>query len=281
VSAFAALVLTALTVAACGHGDAGTAPAGLGASVAGTAVAVTPVADVRLIKAPDGLASCETRIQRVPGGTPHPVAVVGSSVTAGTGPGNPGLSWAVLLAETLRRDAVIAAVPGIGYVSAGSTGLGPIERLIAGEHLSVLRPSLVIIQAGHDDSNVSPAVERARVERTVALVLASAPGARIALLTVFATAGQPVPAALHRIDDAIVSGGQAADPDVIIMDPLAGRWAYARAGDGLHPTAAGDAWIARRVAGILRTRDALPGAGTAGTPLVCDYTAGVGPTSGR
>jgi lysophospholipase L1-like esterase len=267
----AAVALTALAVASCGHGDTGTAPAGLGAQVTGTPAAVVPAASLRLVAAPGALASCELRIEHAANGQ-QAVAVVGSSVTAGTGPDNPRLSWAVALAGNLRRDTVIAAVPGIGYVRAGSSGLGPVSRLIADEDLRRLRPSLVIIQAGHDDSNVSAAVEQSQVERTIGLVRADAPGARIALLTVFATAGQPVPAALYRIDRAIAAGGRAADPGVIVMDPLAGQWGYARARDGLHPTAAGDAWIARRVADILRTRDALPHAVTAGTPLICDYT---------
>jgi lysophospholipase L1-like esterase len=278
----AAVLLTAVSVAACGHGDAGAVPAGLGASVTGTPLAVTPVARVSLLTTPDRLAACESRIERSPGGTPPAIAVIGSSVTAGTGPGDPRLSWAVLLAGSLRRDAVIAAVPGIGYVGKGASKLGPVARLMAEEHLRALRPSLVIIQAGHDDSNVAASAELQRVEQTVALVRSSAPGARIALLTVFTTAGRPVPGVLRVIDRAIVTGSRAADPSVIIMDPLAGNWAYPRAADGLHPTVAGDAWIARRVAGILRAHGALAAAraASAGTPVICAYTVGVGSSAG-
>jgi hypothetical protein len=36
------------------------------------------------------------------------------------------------------------------------------------------------------------------------------------------------------------------------MDPLTGHRKFQHADDGLHPTAAGDQWIARKVAWILR-----------------------------
>ena len=36
------------------------------------------------------------------------------------------------------------------------------------------------------------------------------------------------------------------------MDPLIGQWTYQHADRGLHPTAAGDAWIAGKVEAILR-----------------------------
>ncbi len=69
-----------------------------------------------------------------------------------------------------------------------------------------------------------------------------------------------------------MTAAEAADPQVIIMDPLAGGWTFARAPDGLHPTAAGDAWIAAKVAEILRAHGVRPrpaGRGTADI-TVCD-----------
>ena len=118
----------------------------------------------------------------------------------------------------------------------------------------------MIVQAGHDDVGVPAGLEGRRVRAAVNLIHAAAPGARIALLTTFAVAPGGSPA-LRQTDQAIVTAGTAADPDVIVMDPLTGRWTFPRAGDGLHPTAAGDAWIARTVAAILARarRAARPG----------------------
>jgi hypothetical protein len=50
----------------------------------------------------------------------------------------------------------------------------------------------------------------------------------------------------------------AADPQVIIMDPLASGWRFPHARDGLHPSPQGDAWIAGTVAGILRQYGVRP-----------------------
>ena len=184
------------------------------------------------------------------------VVIVGASFTAGVGSGNPAKSWAVGLARLLHWNAVIYGDPGAGYVRAGAGRRGPVAAEIARVDLRALGPALVIVQAGHDDIGVSPRLEQQRVEQAVALIRAEAPRARIGLLTVFA--GRSPSAAAYRTDHAIVAAGRAADPNVIIMDPLAGRWTFPRAPDGLHPTAQGSAWIARTVTGILREHGVRP-----------------------
>ncbi|HEY6314311.1 MAG TPA: SGNH/GDSL hydrolase family protein, partial [Streptosporangiaceae bacterium] len=122
----------------------------------------------------------------------------------------------------------------------------------------------------HDDIGVPPQLERQRVAQVIALIRAEAPRARIALVTVFP--GRKRPPAAYRTDDAIVTAARAADPRVIIMDPLTADWVFPRTRDGLHPTAAGDAWITRKVAAVLGqrgVRPAPPRAGAAG-PVICD-----------
>jgi len=218
-----------------------------------------------------GLAGCEQALERSAGqrGVPR-LAVVGASFTAGTGPGNPDRAWEVLLARMLHWDAVIYGVPGAGYVHPGIGHRGPVAAEIARIGLRDLAPGLVIVQAGHDDIAVPPQLERQRVAQVIALIRAEAPRARIALVTVF-PGRKPLPGD-YLIDDAIVTAARAADPGVIIMDPLAADWVYPRTRDGLHPTAAGDAWIARKVASLLGqhgVRPAPPRAGASG-PVICD-----------
>jgi lysophospholipase L1-like esterase len=212
------------------------------------------------------LAGCEQKLEHSGHGVPA-VAIVGASFTAGVGSGNPGKSWAVGLARLLHWDAVIYGDPGAGYVRAGAGRKGPVAAEIARVDLRALGPALVIVQAGHDDIGVPPRLERRRVEQAVALIRAEAPRALIALLTVFA--GRSPSAAAYRTDHAIVTAGRAADPHVIIMDPLAARWTFPRAPDGLHPTAEGSAWIARTVAGILREHGVRPASPRLGA-LICD-----------
>jgi hypothetical protein len=56
------------------------------------------------------------------------------------------------------------------------------------------------------------------------------------------------------------------------MDPLAPGWTFPRSRDGLHPSAAGSAWIARKVAGILREHGevAAPARPGAIGAIICD-----------
>jgi acyl-CoA thioesterase-1 len=218
-----------------------------------------------------GEQACEREIEGASRtGVPR-VAIVGASFTAGVGSG-PGRSWAVLLARHLRWDAVVDGIPGAGYVRAGADrpgSRGPVAAEIARAGLRALRPSLVIVQAGHDDIGVPPALERHRVEQAVGLIHAEAPRAQIVLLTVFP--GRSHRAAASRTDLAIVAAARAADPDVIIIDPLAAGWKYAHVRDGLHPTAAGSAWIAGRVAAVLREYGVRPAPVSARRgAIICD-----------
>ena len=208
------------------------------------------------------------------------MAIAGASYTAGVGPRNPELSWAVQLARALRWNAVINGVSGAGYVRAGAGGQGPVARLLAREDLAALHPALVIVQAGHDDTGVPPGIERDRVRQAIALIRAEAPRARIALLTVFTRRSPSRQAALFQTDAAIIAGALAADPGVIIMDPLTEHWDYQHFDGGLHPTAAGDTWIAGKVAEILRAHGVLPAAAGLGDPMICVAAAGVGPHHG-
>ncbi len=225
----------------------------------------------------DALSTCERRLAAAPGALPT-VAIVGASYTAGVGPGHPALSWAAVLARTLRWNAVIYGVPGVGYVRAGAGHLGPIRRMLAAERLRGLAPALVIVQAGLDDLGVSPRIEQSQAERTINLIRSQAPHARIALLTVFSGPSEQAGPALHRTDRAIVVAGKTADPGAIIMDPLTGRWRFQHAdhNHGLHPTAAGDAWIARKVAAILSAHGIVAHPRTSVTPTVCDFGVDVG-----
>jgi lysophospholipase L1-like esterase len=262
------------------------APAAAGAPAADAAARSAPGA--RTLGTPDrtraaasesALAACEARLERARNGLPV-MAVAGASFTAGTGPGNAALSWAVLLARTLGWNAVVDGVPGAGYVRAGAGHQGPIARILAIEDLRALDPGLVVVQAGHDDSGVPASLERQRVHQVIDTIRSEAPRARIALLTVFAAQSGP-DAGLSMVNDAIVGAARAADPNVIVMNPLGGGWRFQRATHGgLHPSAAGDAWIAAKVAGMLRAHGVLPAAGSRGA-VICDSGTGGGPRSPR
>jgi hypothetical protein len=120
-------------------------------------------------------------------------------------------------------------------------------------NLPALHPSVVIVQAGHDDWRVPPAAEASHVAGLVRQLQAEAPGARLVFLTVFSppdpsTAAARAQAATDRV---IVAAIRRTDPRAIVIDPLRLHWAFPRAGGGLHPTARGHLVIAGRVARIL------------------------------
>jgi lysophospholipase L1-like esterase len=213
-----------------------------------------------------GVSACEQALERA---HPHDLPrmlVVGASFTAGVGSG-PSRSWAVLLARHLHWDAVVYGVPGAGYVRAGAGRKGPVAAEVARIGLAALKPSLIIVQAGHDDIGVRTRLEQQRVEQAITLIRAAAPRARIALLTVFT--GRSSPAAASQTDQAIVRAARAVDPAVIIVDPLTGGWRFPHVRDGLHPTAVGSAWIAGQVATILRAHGVHPAPAHSGA-IICD-----------
>jgi hypothetical protein len=180
-----------------------------------------------------------------------------------------------VLARLLHWNAVIEGVPGAGYVSGGYGGHGPMARMLSAEGLRYLVPSVVIVQAGHDDVGAPPAAVRAGVRASLGVIKQAATGARVALLTVFASTPDGTPA-LRRTDQVIVTTATAADPDVIIMDPLAGQWKFQHSRGGLHPTAAGDAWIARKALAILGVYGIRPAPATTGSqPVICDAAVGM------
>lgn len=215
------------------------------------------------------LAACERRLEH---SARRVLAIAGASFTAGTGPGTAGLSWAVRLTRALRWNAVIVGVPGAGYTRAGAHGRGPAIRLLVREDLAGVHPALVILQFGHDDIGVPAATERRRVAATIAYARARAPRARIAVITVFTAAGpQPHLAAAAQGTDRVIAAAARAVPGVVVMDPLAQDWTFPRATPGgLHPSAAGDAQIAARVAGDLRAQGVRPAPAAGGAPLICD-----------
>ena len=219
----------------------------------------------------DAFAACEQRLDATSRTIPE-AAILGASYTAGVGPDDSSLSWSVLLARKLDWKAVIYGDSGAGYVSTGAGDGGPVLHMLDSIGLRDLDPSLVILQFGHDDIGVTAETERLAVERTIATVRTEDPHARLALITVFAEPGQR--AAASRTDRVIVSAARAADPDAIIIDPLARHWIYPRAHHGLHPTAAGDRWIAQQVYGIL-SADGVRSEHSGDGAMICDAPVGV------
>jgi acyl-CoA thioesterase-1 len=183
------------------------------------------------------------------------VVTLGASFTAGVGADRPAQGWAVRLAELIGWRALTIGVPGAGYAAPGIGRLGPLTRDVTRARLSAGHPSLVIVQAGHNDLRIPTAQEAARVSRLVRVLRVDAPGARLAFVTVFSRRGaaRPVLKRELRTDSAIVSAIRKADARAIVIDPLHDHWRFPRddGGMGLHPSSRGHLVIAERVARAL------------------------------
>jgi lysophospholipase L1-like esterase len=176
------------------------------------------------------------------------MVVVGASFTAGVGASSPADSWAFLLAGDLGWRADVRGVPGAGYVRAGKGDMGPVARLLAEADLARARPSLVVVQAGHNDIGEPLSLIIKRETADLQLVRKLAPEARLAIISVFLRHGIEPSQRDIQTNNTIVATAEKVDPGAIIFNPIAGHWHFKRAGGGLHPDEAGDIWIARHVA---------------------------------
>jgi lysophospholipase L1-like esterase len=229
------------------------------ASLVATVVLVAPVTAGTVAPPPAVLA-----VPAGAGPAGHPVVVLGASISAGTG-STPEQAWPAVVGRCLGRRVVVGAVPGAGYVATGRGARGPVVRLLREADLARLDPSLVVLQAGHNDIGTPGPRLRAAVTTAVETARRDAPRAPLALLTVVAHAGDPS-AAARATDATIVEAARRADPGVVVLDPLAEGWAFPRVADGLHPTAAGQRLLAGHVlddlarAGVVGPRTCPDGA---------------------
>lgn len=212
-------------------------------------------------------ASCLERVQDASGPL---LLIVGASFSAGTGAGTPTRAWSVDLVRRLGWRAIVVGAPGVGYLNPGPLGVGPIAAVLARLDLAKLAPSLLVIQAGHDDIGYPVGAERAQVDKLFASLRKKLPDTTLAAITVFYKGREPGSAAVAT-DRAILLGVSAADPSAILIDPLLGEWHFARSFRGsLHPSVRGDSEIAARVFSALRAQGVTPTASASRpAPALC------------
>jgi lysophospholipase L1-like esterase len=223
----------------------GPVPVVLGVAALLALVVAAPVLVGRATAGPAALPTAAVAAPAGAGPAGHPVVVLGASISAGTG-STPEQAWPAVVGRCLGRRVVVGAVPGAGYVATGRGARGPVVRLLREADLARLDPSLVVLQAGHNDIGTPGPQLRAAVTTAVETAHRDAPRAPLALLTVVAHAGDPS-AAARATDATIVEAARRADPGVVVLDPLAEGWSFPRVADGLHPTAAGQRLLAGHV----------------------------------
>jgi lysophospholipase L1-like esterase len=183
------------------------------------------------------------------------VAVIGDSYTTGTDEGGLGsknwttLAWQMLAQQGAPVSADVEAEGGAGYGTRGNRG-GVFEDLTA----RAVKPDdvLVVFYGSRNDQAADPALLSVMVYGTLQLARRTAPSARLLVI------GPPWPTAdpphdVLRIRDLL--GYQARLAGAVFVDPIAANWFVGRAdligADGVHPTDAGHAYMAEKIAPLI------------------------------
>lgn len=183
------------------------------------------------------------------------IAVIGDSYTTGAIEGGLGPNgWATLAWQELAQDgtpvtADVVAEGGAGYVARGNRG-GIFGDLTA----RAVKPDdvLIVFFGSRNDMDADPAAITNMSRDALALAARIAPSARILVI------GPPwptadVPPSVLRIRDILKV--QAREAGATFSDPIADGWFVGRpeliGADGIHPTDAGHAYMAEKIAPLI------------------------------
>ena len=186
------------------------------------------------------------------------VAVIGDSYTTGTNEGGQGpKAWTTSAWQTLAHQGVQVVAD---VASEGRAGYG-----VRGDHGSLFvdltaravtsDDVLVVFFGSRNDQGVGPELLVGVAHDTFDLALRAAPSARLIVI------GPPwptadVPDSVLRIRD--ILNAQARAAGAVFVDPIADRWFVGRpdliGADGVHPNDAGHAYLADKIAPLIRAQ---------------------------
>lgn len=225
----------------------------LAALIVGLLVAVavvTPAPSPSASESPYRTTSFDFRVNHV--------AVIGDSYTTGTDEGGLGpnawtaRAWQQLAQRGTRVHADVAAEGRAGYAAVGDHG-----HVFFDLTANAVKPEdvLVMFFGSRNDQGVDPGLLTDRVRDTLDRARGLAPSARLLVI------GPPWPSAdvpqeISRIRDILHAAARAVDAEFV--DPLDRRWFVDRpdliGADGVHPTDTGHAYMARKIAPLVRTQ---------------------------
>ena len=186
------------------------------------------------------------------------IAVIGDSYTTGTDEGGLGpnswtaRAWQKLAQRGVRIAADVAAEGRAGYGAPGDHG-SVFEDLTA----RAVKPDdvLVVFFGSRNDQGVDPELLAERARDTFDLARRFAPAAR------FLVIGPPwptadVPDSMLQVRDVLNAAARAAG--AAFVDPIGDRWFVDRpdliGADGVHPNDEGHAYLADKIAPLIRTQ---------------------------
>jgi lysophospholipase L1-like esterase len=186
------------------------------------------------------------------------IAVIGDSYTTGTNEGGQGpKTWTALAWQTLERQGLQVTAD---VASEGRAGYG-----VRGDHGSIfadltrraVKPedALVVFFGSRNDQGADPESLDEMARDAFDLARRAAPSATLLVI------GPPwptadVPESVLRIRD--ILRGQARAAGAVFVDPLAERWFVGKpeliGADGVHPNDAGHAYMADKIAPLVRAQ---------------------------
>jgi GDSL-like Lipase/Acylhydrolase family len=183
------------------------------------------------------------------------VAVIGDSYTTGGEQGGLGekawpiQAWQILARQGLATTSDVGAEGGAGYGTRGNRG-----RLFEDLTAATVKPddTLVMLFGSRNDQDVDPMRLSVLVYGTFQLARRIAPSAKLLVIGPPWPTADP-PAAVLRIRDTL--NYQAGVAGATFIDPLAAGWFVGRpeliGTDGVHPTDAGHAYMADKIAPLI------------------------------
>lgn len=183
------------------------------------------------------------------------IAVIGDSYTAGSDEGGrgvrswPELAWALLAREGVEVNADVAAEGGAGYGQRGDAG-SVFEDLTA---RAVRRgDALIVFFGSRNDQPVDSQKFPELAAGALQLARFAAPAAKVLVIGPPWPTASPPPEVL-RIRDSLRD--EAGAIGAAFADPIAEDWFVGRADligqDGVHPTDAGHAYMAEKIAPLI------------------------------
>ena len=186
------------------------------------------------------------------------IAVIGDSYTTGTDEGGLGpKAWTARAWRTLAHQGVQVAADVASEGRAGYGVRGDRGSLFGDLTARAVKPDdvLVVFFGSRNDQGVDPGLLAEMVHDSFDLARRTAPSARLLVI------GPPwptadVPNAVLLIRDILNAAARAAG--ATFVDPLTDRWFVGRpeliGADGVHPTDAGHAYMADKIAPLIRAQ---------------------------
>jgi lysophospholipase L1-like esterase len=190
------------------------------------------------------------------------IAVIGDSYTTGTDEGGEGpdswtsQAWLLLAGQGARVDADVAAEGGAGYGIRGNQGSLFEDLTIRAVNRD---DALVVFFGSRNDQPVDMRNYSALVGETFQIARREAPKAK------FLVIGPPWPTVdpppeLFALRDSLRA--QARTVGAVFVDPLAEGWFVGQpeliGSDGVHPTDAGHAYLAQKIAPLIKNQLPVP-----------------------